>query len=106
MLSGQLDPSTVFQQASSLAAITTKTRAFYAIPLAGHVTVNIAQVGYLCSLTLTLSWLFPTSWSDTQCIQDLPTTVDFVGATAMGQQYSLKLLNVSLPFGVFTSNSI
>ncbi|CAF3528716.1 unnamed protein product [Rotaria socialis] len=72
MLSGQLDPSTVFQQASCLAAITTKTRKFYAIPLAGHVTVDMAQVSYLCPLTLTLSWLFPAlfppSWSDTQCI--------------------------------------
>ncbi|CAF4705829.1 unnamed protein product, partial [Rotaria socialis] len=37
MLSGQLDPATVFEQASHLASITSKTRKFYAIPLAGHV---------------------------------------------------------------------
>jgi hypothetical protein len=50
-----------------------------------------------------LSWafpaLFPNEWSDPACIQNLPTTIDFVGATEMGRASSLKLLNVSLPFG-------
>jgi hypothetical protein len=52
---------------------------------------------------LILSWafpsLFPSEWSDPTCIQDLPTTIDFVGATEMGRDSSLKLLNMSLPFG-------
>jgi pimeloyl-ACP methyl ester carboxylesterase len=103
MISGQLDPSTTFDPASQLASITSKTRTFYAIPLAGHVTVNMAAVGYDCSLKLICSWtfpaLFPVEWSDPKCIRDLPVTIDFVGATQQGMQYSMKFLNVSRPFG-------
>ncbi|CAM4897798.1 unnamed protein product [Rotaria socialis] len=109
MLSGQLDPATVFEQASHLASITSKTRKFYAIPLAGHVTVNIGVVGFSCPMNLVLAWsfpkLFPVVFSDPRCIQDLPTTIDFVGATEIGRQYSLKLLNISLPFGNQTSGA-
>ncbi|CAF1358307.1 unnamed protein product [Rotaria sp. Silwood1] len=103
MLSGQLDPSTTFYLASQLASITSKTRTFYAIPLAGHVTVNIAKVGFYCPLRLVCAWAFPNNfpseWNDPQCIRYLPTTIDFVGATPLGQKYSMKLLNISRPFG-------
>ncbi|CAF3352085.1 unnamed protein product [Rotaria sp. Silwood2] len=82
MISGQLDPSTMFDQASQLASITSKTRTFYAIPLAGHITVNIAQVGYYCPLHLVCAWafpaIFPSEWNDPQCIRYLPTTLDFL----------------------------
>ncbi|CAF1239494.1 unnamed protein product [Rotaria magnacalcarata] len=109
MLSGQLDPTTVFEQASHLASITSKTRKFYAIPLAGHVTVNIGVVGFACPMNIVLAWSFPTlfpqAFSEPKCIQDLPTTIDFVGATEIGRQYSLKLLNISLPFGIQTSGA-
>jgi pimeloyl-ACP methyl ester carboxylesterase len=103
MLSGQLDPATTLDQVTQLASITSKTRTFYTIPLAGHVTVNLAAVGYYCPLRLMCSWafpdLFPVEWSDPKCIRDLPITIDFVGATTLGQQYSMKFLNVSRPFG-------
>jgi fermentation-respiration switch protein FrsA (DUF1100 family) len=58
MISGQLDPATPFDQASQLASITSKTRTFYAIPLAEHITVNIAALGYHCPLQLICSWAF------------------------------------------------
>jgi pimeloyl-ACP methyl ester carboxylesterase len=112
MISGQLDPATGFDQAAQLASITSKTRTFYAIPLAGHVTVNMAALGYDCSLKLICSWLFPdlfpVEWRDPKCIRDLPTTFDFVGATERGVQYSLKFFNISRPFGnepFFTNSS-
>ncbi|CAF1328512.1 unnamed protein product [Rotaria magnacalcarata] len=103
MLSGQLVPATVFEQASHLGSITSKTRKFYAIPLAGHVTVNIGVVSYLCPITIATSWLFPklfpANYGDPRCIQDLPTTIDFTGVTEVGRQCSLKLLNINRPFG-------
>ncbi|CAF3634807.1 unnamed protein product [Rotaria sordida] len=74
MLSGQLDPATTFPLASQLASITSKTRTFYGIPLAGHVTVNIAKVGFYCPLHLMLAWAFPNNfsseWSDPQSSYD------------------------------------
>ncbi|CAF3910527.1 unnamed protein product [Rotaria sordida] len=110
MLSGQLDPATTFPLASQLASITSKTRTFYGIPLAGHVTVNIAKVGFYCPLHLMLAWAFPNNfpseWSDPQCIRSLPTTLDFVGATPLGQEYSMKFLNISRPFGNDSYDSI
>jgi hypothetical protein len=97
-------------QVSQLTSITSKTRTFYAIPLAGHITVNSAAVGYYCSLHLICSWAFPDlfsiEWSDPKCIRDLPTTIDFVGATQRGQKYSMKFLNVTQPFGNDSSNPI
>ncbi|CAF3843729.1 unnamed protein product [Rotaria sordida] len=110
MLSGQLDPATTFPLASQLASITSKTRTFYGIPLAGHVTLNIAKVGFYCPLHLMLAWAFPNNfpseWNDPQCIRSLPTTLDFVGATPLGQEYSMKFLNISRPFGNDSYDSI
>jgi hypothetical protein len=104
MIAGQLDGATPLDFASHLASITGKTRILYSIPLSGHIIqLYLTVTGYMCPLHLILSWtfpaLFPSEWSDPTCIQDLPITIDFVGATAMGQASSLKLLNVSLPFG-------
>jgi hypothetical protein len=103
MISGQLDPATTLDQVAQLASLTSKTRTFYTIPLVGHVTVNLAAVGYYCPLRLMCSWafpdVFPIEWNDPKCIRDLPTTIDFIGATTLGQQYSMKFLNVSRPFG-------
>ena len=104
MIAGQLDGATPLDFASYLASITGKTRTLYTIPLSGHIIqLYVSTTGYTCPLHLILSWtfpaLFPSEWSDPTCIRDLPTTIDFVGATAMGQASSLKLLNVSLPFG-------
>ncbi|CAF4706487.1 unnamed protein product, partial [Rotaria sp. Silwood2] len=42
--------------------------------------------------------VFPTEWSDPACLKDLPTMIDFVGETTMGQMSSLKFLNVTRPF--------
>ncbi|CAF4704940.1 unnamed protein product, partial [Rotaria magnacalcarata] len=62
-----------------------------------------------CPMNIVLAWSFPTlfpqAFSEPKCIQDLPTTIDFVGATEIGRQYSLKLLNISLPFGIQTSGA-
>ncbi|CAM4797815.1 unnamed protein product, partial [Rotaria magnacalcarata] len=103
MLSGELDPSTVFQQASHIASITRATRIFYAIPLTGHVTSSIMLVGYPCPAAIALYYLFPNivpaAYGDPKCLQSLPTTIDFVGETAAVQQVSSKLLNIILPFG-------
>jgi hypothetical protein len=103
MISGQLDPATPFDQLPQLAAITSKTRTFYGIPLAGHVTISMALAGYLCPLHLIVSWafpnVFPAEWSDPKCIGELPTTIDFVGATEHGRRYSMKYFNTSQPFG-------
>jgi hypothetical protein len=104
MIAGQLDGATPFDFSSHLASITGKTRTLYSIPLSGHIIeLFVTATGYTCPLNLILYWafpaLFPTEWSDPACIQNLPTTIDFVGATEMGQMSSLKLLNISLPFG-------
>ncbi|CAF2995438.1 unnamed protein product [Rotaria socialis] len=103
MLSGELDPSTVFQQASHIASITRATRIFYAVPLTGHVTSSIMLVGYPCPAAIALYYLFPNivpaAYGDPKCLQSLPTTIDFVGETAAVQQVSSKLLNITLPFG-------
>ena len=104
MIAGQLDAAAPLDFASHLASITGKTRTLYSIPLSGHIILTfVTATGYTCPLNLMLSWafpaLFPSEWSDPTCIQDLPTTIDFVGATEMGRASSLKLLNVSLPFG-------
>lgn len=102
MLSGQLDPAATFPDASYLASLTEKTRKFYEIPLAGHVTIEILAAGYSCPADIAMSWLFPdlfpAEFGDPRCIKDLPRTIDFVGATELGQQYSLKFLNTKKPF--------
>ena len=107
MISGELDPATIFSQVALLASTTSKTRTFYGIPLAGHGTINLALVGYTCPLHLICSWafpdLFPVEWSDPKCIRDMPTSIDFVGATESGQRNSLFVLNISRPFGNDTS---
>jgi hypothetical protein len=104
MTSGPLDGATVLDFSSHLASITGKTRTFYSIPLSGHIIeLFVTATGYTCPLQLILSWafpsLFPSEWNDPTCLQNLPTTIDFVGTTEMGRASSLKLLNVSLPFG-------
>ncbi|CAF4778633.1 unnamed protein product [Rotaria sp. Silwood1] len=103
MISGQLDPATPFDLASHLATIMIKTRKLYSIPLVGHVITPIASLGYSCPLQIILSWAFPALFqserSDPACIQDLPTSIDFIGATEMGRQTSLTLFNLTLPFG-------
>jgi pimeloyl-ACP methyl ester carboxylesterase len=104
IIAGQLDAATPLDFTSHLASITGKTRIFYSIPLSGHIIqLFLTVTGYTCPLNLILSWvfpaLFPSEWNDPACIQDLPITIDFVGATEMGQASSLKLLNISLPFG-------
>ncbi|UJR11080.1 hypothetical protein I4U23_015262 [Adineta vaga] len=94
MISGQLDSSTPFDQATQLASITSKTRTFYAIPIAGHITINIAAVGYYCPSQLICSWtfpdLFPKTWSDSQ----------------LGRHYSMKFMNISRPFHNHTDKLI
>jgi hypothetical protein len=109
MIAGQLDGATPFDFSSHLASITRKTRTLYSIPLSGHILeLFVTATGYTCPLNLILSWafpdLFPSEWSDPACIQYLPTTIDFVGATEMVQMSSFKLLNVSLPFGTINTN--
>jgi len=104
MIAGQLDAATPLDFSSHLASITGKTRTFYSIPLSGHIIeLFVTATGYTCPLNLILSWAFPSlfssEWSDPACLLDLPTTIDFVGATEMGRASSLKLLNVNLPFG-------
>ncbi len=104
MISGQLDSAASLDLASHLASITGKTRTFYSVPLSGHIILNfVIAIGYTCPLHLILSWtfpsLFPSEWSDPTCLQDLPTTIDFVGKTERTRESSLRLLNVSLPFG-------
>ncbi|CAF4023155.1 unnamed protein product [Adineta steineri] len=103
MLSGQLDPSTLYDEAVHLASLTRKTRTFYGIPLAGHVSANIMQAGYDCPLHLIASWvfpdLFPSEWNDTNCIHKMPKTIDFVGETEPVRQISMKYLNINEPFG-------
>lgn len=103
MISGQLDPATVFQQAAQLASITSSTRTFYSIPLGGHGTITLGLAGYDCPLHLICSWafpsLFPAQWSDPICIRRMPTTIDFVGSTEAGRQVSMQFFNVSRPFG-------
>ncbi|CAF3993881.1 unnamed protein product, partial [Rotaria sordida] len=98
MIAGQLDGATPLDFASHLASITGKIRTLYSIPLSGHIIQSfITATGYTCPLHLILSWafpaLFPSEWNDPACIRDLPTTIDFVGATVMGQMSSMKLLN-------------
>ncbi|CAF0913092.1 unnamed protein product [Adineta steineri] len=108
MLSGQLDPSTVFDQASQVAAFTTNTRKFYAIPLAGHVTVNMALLGYTCSVQLVSAWafpkLFPSEWATADCIESYPTTIDFAAETNAVKQISMKFFNTTVIFGSNISN--
>ncbi|CAF1485715.1 unnamed protein product [Adineta steineri] len=103
MLNGQIDPTTITYQAEHLASITTKTRTFYEIPLAGHITSTLAQVGYTCPLQLICSWLFPSvfpkDWKNPSCIRDLPVTIDFAGETSHGRDISIKFFNISHPFG-------
>jgi hypothetical protein len=104
MISGQLDGATPLDFSSHLASITGKTRTFYSIPLSGHVILSfVTATGYTCPLHLMFSWtfpaLFPSEWSDPACIQNLPTTIDFVDETEMTQASSLNLLNVTVPFG-------
>jgi pimeloyl-ACP methyl ester carboxylesterase len=104
MVSGQLDGATPLDFSSHLASITGKTRTFYSIPLSGDIIeLFVTATGYTCPLQLILSWafpsLFPSEWNDPTCLQNLPTTIDFVGATEMGRESLLKLLNTSLPFG-------
>lgn len=104
MLAGQLDAATPLDFTSYLASTTGKTRTLYSIPLSGHIILlYVPTTEYICPLHLILGWtfpaLFPSGWSDPTCLQDLPTTIDFVGTTEMVQMSSLKLLNVNLPFG-------
>ena len=103
MISGQLDPATPFEHMPQLASMTAKTRTLYGIPLVGHFAIHVAEVGFLCPLHLVCSWafpdLFPEEWRDPKCVGDMPTTIDFVGATELGQKSSMKLLNISRPFG-------
>ncbi|CAF1311683.1 unnamed protein product, partial [Rotaria magnacalcarata] len=100
---GELDPATVFQQASHIASVTGATCIFYAIPVAGHVASSIILVGYPCPAAIALYYLFPSivpgAYGDPQCLQNLPTIIDFVGETAAVQEVSSKLLNTTLPFG-------
>ncbi|CAF1062511.1 unnamed protein product [Adineta steineri] len=108
MLSGQLDPSTIFDQASQVAAFTTNTRKFYAIPLASHVTVSMASLGYMCSLQLISAWafpkLFPSEWATADCIESYPTTFDFAAETNAVKQISMKFFNTTVIFGLNISN--
>jgi hypothetical protein len=111
MFAGQLDPATPLDFASHLASITGKTRTLYSISLSGHIIhLFLTTAGYTCPLHLILSWtfpsLFPDERSDPACLQDLPTTIDFVGTTEMGQMSSLKLLNTSSPFGNTNTSQI
>ncbi|CAF5169018.1 unnamed protein product, partial [Rotaria magnacalcarata] len=76
---------------------------FYAIPVAGHVTSSIILVDYRYPAAIALYYLFPSivpgAYGDPQCLQNLPTIIDFVGETATVQEVSSKLLNTTLPFG-------
>ncbi|CAF4036137.1 unnamed protein product, partial [Rotaria sordida] len=67
-----------------LPTITTKTRTWYLIPLVGHVIVSVASLGYSCPLQLIP---YPSEWDDPTCIQDLPTRIDFIGATVHGSRF-------------------
>ena len=112
MINGQLDAATPFDLATHLSSIkNTNQTLFYSIPLSGHAVFAYAFIsGYTCPVQLSLSWafpdLFPSNWSDSSCLQDLPTTIDFAGETNLTQTYSLQHLNTSLPFGqTKTSNA-
>ncbi|CAF2771457.1 unnamed protein product [Rotaria sp. Silwood2] len=110
MLSSQLDMAAHLDYAIHLATITAKTRTFYAFPLIGHVIIPIALLGYQCPLKLISSWafpnLFPSEWSDPSCIQEFPTTIDFVGAHEQGRFASMKYLNISKPFDKLNLSAI
>ncbi|CAF3174397.1 unnamed protein product [Rotaria socialis] len=73
------------------------------VPLAGHVTSSVLLGGYPCPVAVVLYYLFPSivsaAYGYPKCLQNLPTTIDFVGKTAAVQQVSPKLLNITLPFG-------
>jgi pimeloyl-ACP methyl ester carboxylesterase len=100
MITGLLDPSTLFHEAAQVASITARTRTFHPIPLSGHVTLNLIQAGFDCPLKLIFSWAFPAIFGagDPSCTQKMPTTIDFVGVTAGGQKASMNFLNVTQPF--------
>src|SRR4051794_34565649 len=105
MLNGELDPSTPLSQAVALSSIFNETkRSFHAIPLAGHVTSLVLADGINldCPRNMIINWLFPEYYpgsSTGECINSMPTTIDFVGKTLQGQQVSMQLFGVSKPFG-------
>ena len=109
MLSSQLDPAANLDYATHLATMTKKTRILYTFPLIGHVTILTALVEFKCPLRLICSWafpnLFPSEWNDAGCIQEFPTTIDFVGNGEKEQEYSIIYLNISKPFGDLTSTT-
>ncbi|UJR12928.1 hypothetical protein I4U23_017101 [Adineta vaga] len=53
----------------------------------------MALAGYYCPIHLICSWIFPdvfpVEWNDSKCIRDMPTTIDFVGATQPVQQTAM-----------------
>ncbi|CAF3430599.1 unnamed protein product [Rotaria sp. Silwood2] len=110
MLSGQFDTAAPLDYAVQLLSLTGKTRTLYTFPLVGHVIIVMAAFEFTCPIHLICSWafpdLFPPEWSNSTCIQDFPTKIDFVGATEPGQLFSLKYLNMSKPFGNSTSTSL
>ncbi|CAF4653658.1 unnamed protein product [Rotaria sp. Silwood1] len=98
MLSSQLDMAANLDYAIHLATMTAKTRTLYAFPLVDHVIIPIALLVYQCPLKLMCSWafpdLFPLEWNDPSCIQEFPTTIDFVGAYQEGRLASMKLIEI------------
>ncbi|CAF2732288.1 unnamed protein product [Rotaria sp. Silwood2] len=110
MLAGQLDPAAHTDYAIHLAALTAKTRTFYSFPLIGHIVILVAQFGYQCPLKLVSAWafpnLFPSNWSDPNCVQEFPTTINFVGADEGGEYASMKHFNISKPFDNLNSTIV
>ncbi|CAF1199316.1 unnamed protein product, partial [Rotaria sordida] len=40
----------------------------------------------------------PSNWSDPSCVQEFPTTINFIGTDEGGEYASMKYFNISKPF--------
>jgi pimeloyl-ACP methyl ester carboxylesterase len=105
MLNGDLDPSTPFEQARTLAAQTPE-RQFVQVPLAGHVSSLLANVGISCPIDIVFAFaknatvFGRVTRVDASCVARMPVSIDFAGDTTQVQQSALRLLGTADLWGL------